>query len=383
MYDLTAVIQGPAGPYGPPDTWPLGLNNAGHVVGYWSPAAGETLHAFLWRPQAGLITLPMPPGTRRSVATDISDNGYICGWYDVLGDGLNEIGFLYDGKSFVSLGTLPGGNFSEAMAVNSKAQVVGCWGNNVTGPVQAFLWQGGQMVDLGPALRTPNGCANDISEWGDVVGWMGNAPQIDAQAFVYRDGIVTDLGVIPGGYTSIAYAANERGDVVGAGLVIDAACARAVLHAFLFADGQMADLGILPGHRRVRARGINRVREVTGSFLYHEACSDLGAFVWQNNDMVDLQSVVPSGVSVVGGAWAINSAGQIAALGGAGVEPGALLLTPRKPPVGDLDGDCHVGPNDIRLLFASWGPCSGCAADLNGDQVVNIVDFLLLLSVWG
>lgn len=384
MYDDIAVIQGPSGPFGPPDTIPLGLNNAGHLVGYWCPVGGETPRAFVWRPESGLITLPMPPGTTRSAATDISDAGHICGWYDVPGDGLVSLGFLYDGKSFASLGTLPGGNFSEAMAVNSAGQVVGRWGNNLTGPVQAFLFQNGQMVDLGPALGTPNGSANDISERADVVGWMGNADFLDAHAFLLRDGNVTDLGVIPGGYTSVAAAVNERGDVVGWGSVIDPDCEVPGLHPFLYTDGQMVDLGILPGHRRALARGVNESQQVAGLFDQYPGCSDSGAFKWQGNVMVDLQSLIPPGldISVVGGARAINSAGQIAAVGGID-KPAALLLTSRKPPVGDMDGDCHVGQLDFELLLDSWGPCSGCAADLNSDQVVNVVDFLLLLSNWG
>ena len=36
-----------------------------------------------------------------------------------------------------------------------------------------------------------------------------------------------------------------------------------------------------------------------------------------------------------------------------------------------------------RLLIASWGRCKGCAADLNGDGVVNAADLGLLVVGWG
>ena len=54
---------------------------------------------------------------------------------------------------------------------------------------------------------------------------------------------------------------------------------------------------------------------------------------------------------------------------------------------GDIDGDGIVGINDFLLLLAAWGPCPGpcppsCAADLDGDCNVGIADFLLLLANW-
>jgi len=53
----------------------------------------------------------------------------------------------------------------------------------------------------------------------------------------------------------------------------------------------------------------------------------------------------------------------------------------------DLDGDGVVGISDFLALLAAWGPCpvppDPCLADIDGDGVVGIGDFLLLLSVWG
>ena len=54
--------------------------------------------------------------------------------------------------------------------------------------------------------------------------------------------------------------------------------------------------------------------------------------------------------------------------------------------LGDLDGDGIVGINDFLLLLAAWGPCpappANCPADLDNDGIVGINDFLLLLSLW-
>ena len=54
----------------------------------------------------------------------------------------------------------------------------------------------------------------------------------------------------------------------------------------------------------------------------------------------------------------------------------------------DLDGDGMVGISDFLLLLANWGPCDepcppACLGDIDGDCTVGIVDFLLLLGAWG
>ena len=54
--------------------------------------------------------------------------------------------------------------------------------------------------------------------------------------------------------------------------------------------------------------------------------------------------------------------------------------------IGDLDGDGVVGITDFLLLLGQWGPCPAppavCPADLDGDGMVGITDFLILLAQW-
>ncbi|MHC4080743.1 MAG: dockerin type I domain-containing protein [Planctomycetota bacterium] len=61
--------------------------------------------------------------------------------------------------------------------------------------------------------------------------------------------------------------------------------------------------------------------------------------------------------------------------------------TIRIVPLGDLDGDGVVGITDFLLLLAAWGPCpdppAPCPADLDGDGTVDVTDFLILLGNWG
>ena len=49
----------------------------------------------------------------------------------------------------------------------------------------------------------------------------------------------------------------------------------------------------------------------------------------------------------------------------------------------DLDGDSIVGITDFLALLAAWDTSPGGPPDLDGDGIVGIVDFLLLLGAWG
>jgi hypothetical protein len=50
---------------------------------------------------------------------------------------------------------------------------------------------------------------------------------------------------------------------------------------------------------------------------------------------------------------------------------------------GDVDGDGVVDTNDLLLLLADWGDCTGeCPADFDGNGVVDTDDLLVLLANW-
>ncbi len=51
-------------------------------------------------------------------------------------------------------------------------------------------------------------------------------------------------------------------------------------------------------------------------------------------------------------------------------------------PEGDIDGDGLVTILDFLLVLGNWGPCAGCNADLDGDGEVGIFEFLTVLGNW-
>jgi GH35 family endo-1,4-beta-xylanase len=52
--------------------------------------------------------------------------------------------------------------------------------------------------------------------------------------------------------------------------------------------------------------------------------------------------------------------------------------------IADVDGDGIVGIGDFLLVLGEWGPCPAeCPADIDGDGNVGITDFLRLVGAWG
>ena len=390
-YEVTAIIQAPeCPPFGIPPTIGTAISEPidgglPNVVGYYNSCTIGPSRAFLWIGNENkFITVPMPPGTILSRAYDIAGT-QIVGYFDLSGDGLGNLGFLYDHETgkFTNLGTLPGGNWSEALAINGKGDATGFWGNNAKGPLPiAFLWRAGEMIDISADFGTPNSKGTCINHEGKVSGWMGTGQNIDSHAFLWDDGEVTELPFITSGYTSAGRAINCGGDVAGFGWMFDKDANEDVRRAFAWIDGEMIVLGTLPGYPHSLGTGINDDRTVVG----FGQTNTQRAFVWKDGVLMPLNDLISPDLSLnIKVAWAINQTGQIIAFG-TDPNPVSWILTPIEPAVGDLDADCHVGVSDLLMLLGDWGPCKNCddcRADLDGDCSVGVKDLLLLLGNWG
>jgi len=176
------------------------------------------------------------------------------------------------------IGTL-GGHRSMAYGINNLGQVVGsstAEGDQVT---HAFLWQNGQITDLGV------GEALAISDDGWIVGSV--SPDNVAQyATIWHDGTMISLNTI-----STAYGVNNIGQVVG----ID----RISGHPFLWEDGTTVDVIPVGGY----AFDINDDGTVVGCTE-----SPTQAYVWNGGTTTNLP-VLGSGNNSM--ARAVNDSGQV------------------------------------------------------------------------
>ena len=203
--------------------------------------------------------------------------------------------------SVTDLGTLPGGAFSSARAINNNGEIAGV-ADVAPDTFVAFLYANGQMTNLG-TLGGSTGIGLGISASGKVAGYSTNAQTY--RAFLFNGKKMKDIGDLGGG-TATAYAINSHGDVVGSS---DTANGESDPFFYSSKTKTMIDLGNLgpvsPGEWNV-ASGINDSGQITGE-SWDDNAGGFFAFLWDNGRMKNL--------GTLGGSYstgnAINQYGQV------------------------------------------------------------------------
>jgi probable HAF family extracellular repeat protein len=338
------------------------------------PAAAQTYH---------VVRLATPPGTAFCTPTSINASGDVAGTCatDASQDSTVAVRW-HDGVATV-LGTLTGGRYSSATAINSSGTIVG---DGDTGDFQptAFVAGGSRLpgarpigcssihavgiTDGGaifgnvtrgrcghsnsyPAVwtrdsrqnhryrevvlpklaggdpRSADAVVTASSSRGEVVGWASNS-EIGRRAALWSgepSHAIVALAPLAEGAESIAWGVNDLGQAVGHSGTLDSSA-----HAVLWQNDAAhtpVDLGTLPGDSGSLAFAANTAGAVIG---LSGTGSVTRAFLYQNNAMRELASLIDpaDGIWTVDRPYAINNAGQIVGTGSNHGQSFAIVLSP-------------------------------------------------------
>lgn len=187
---------------------PVGLSEAGHVIGNLTPIQGYTSRPFVW--EDGELTVLAEWGIARGVNRRGQVAGIVFDPEDpdrwplgraTLWDRGEEIPIVDDSV-----------RFSSVEDINDRGQVIGGWATGAT-ESHAYLWDDGRLTDL-PAPSGGVGVApQQVNERGQVVGYY-SVDAFNFRTFFWDRGEMVTLG--PGLAPDDL---NDRGQALGRTMV--------------------------------------------------------------------------------------------------------------------------------------------------------------------
>jgi uncharacterized membrane protein len=289
------------------------------------------------------------------------------------------------------LGTL-GGPDAAAFLVNQRGHVAGVsYTNSIPNldncfpppilicipTVDPFLWDPKTgMRDLGN-FGDQAAAVNGLNNRGEVVGglWLPGNQQI--HPFLWDGKKLIDMVAPPFGGTGNGEASwiNESGEVVGlAGVLASCPSGSAVgpiQHAFLWRNGLIKDLGALPGSPNSEGDFINSRSQIVG--LAWTCDFSFTAVLWENDSVVDLNTLVPANSPYLFASSFIDDRGEIAGLAlFANSDIHAVLLIPCDEGHPNVEG-CDYSPVEESEVAASHAPLQRQLTPNEIDRIRGLV----------
>ena len=292
------------GTLGGNNSYALGINDSGQVVGYSYLADNVTYHSFIWTMAGGMVDVGSTPDGFYSQGTAINAAGDITG-ATVLGNG-RQVPFYraHDGTS-ASLPEVRVDQRNYGFGINDSGQVTGQ--RYDTGDiVHALFWQPltGRLRYVPPLAGAVHTVGTGINNLGHITGTSSIASSsgiFHAMYWSSKRGTL-DIGSVPGEIYTAGESINESDEIAGFGgdameafywspsthLILlqtlggtrsaafsindgsamagFSSLAAGAIHAALWPDKTSApqDLGTLPGGSNSYARALNNAGQVVG-----------------------------------------------------------------------------------------------------------------------
>jgi probable HAF family extracellular repeat protein len=325
------------------------INDRGWIAGRSNLSTGLR-HAALWRDgvltDLGALGGPEKPSTvlwpvknLRGIISGIAytdepdpnHETWSCGFF-LASPGTRCLGFRWEDDVMTPLPPFAGGTHSFATGTNNAGRTVGWAENGVVDTTcvapqrlqfRAVVWgPGGAIVkELLPLPGTDDTvtAATAINDRGQVVGISGICDQAVGRLsaihnVLWENGQPTNIGDFGGVAWNTPMMINQHGDIVGFANASQADGSNLNPRAFLKLAGQpIRNLGMLDGDANSSAASINAWRQVVGDSC--DAADNCRAFLWQNDVMTDLNSLVDDDEDVLTIAKDIDDFGRITGQG--------------------------------------------------------------------
>jgi hypothetical protein len=241
------------------DTFTVGVNDLGQVVGRYTDAGGN-VQGYV-RNADGRFETITPPGATFTVAADINNAGDIAGRYlDELG---NNHAFLRRQGRFEVL-DVPGAVETLGRGIDDRGEVTGNFIDPVNGMERGFVHnrQGYRTVFF-PGTDSTD--VWDSSDDGQLVGDWSNTASI-VRGYTWRSGKFTIVD-FPGAMLTSVRGINQSDTIVGlyCSESQDASCLTP-LHGFARTDDGFVQINV-PGAQETTAARINDHDTIVGSYL--------------------------------------------------------------------------------------------------------------------